>query len=556
MIDQLNRNINKPSVYAPFQTSGVNYSIYTPITKEEVKENEGRKTKTLGYSIAATAILLSFCTIALLKGLPKGARIRFDKLFRHIDEKIERITEKNQQASRLQKTYIKTLKGAKSILSKARAIYNIGPLKDVGVKVQARKFPIINKFFDTITSFYEKISVKKAKKSYSRTRDRIDDMFAYFARVNKDITPQKLNEQVKIGESTKTVKQWLEEIKQRHLHIITSYDTAFSATAQEQRLAKVKDSISDLDIRVYKSLYSKDIFKHKDNYQTFISEEYAAPAKHKAEEEVNALKRVISNNIDDNCTEINSIISRLEYSLDLTDRTQRILIRELRNSLHDYSFINGENEEAQRVIMTDKMSKTLDALNAHITQSDRYNDNITQKSSEYIRNLVDIIKSRPKGDIQEILTIYKHILSKEDYLKLKAVSTKTTKAINNSVLTETDKLFDKLRDFQVGSAILDTFSFLIALGSVGWGLGKADNKDEKISAGLRYGVPAIGGIATVLYCTTRLISGGAAILTGLLSGIAIGKVGDYIDEKRKELNKHPLTLNKIASSGLSLINPD
>ena len=87
---------------------------------------------------------------------------------------------------------------------------------------------------------------------------------------------------------------------------------------------------------------------------------------------------------------------------------------------------------------------------------------------------------------------------------------------------------------RLGSAPTDVLSIVGTVGAVGYYVNKADGKDEKISASLKYGIPAIGAIATSLYCTARLISGGKAMFFGLISGWAINKVGEAVDNVRKK----------------------
>lgn len=73
-----------------------------------------------------------------------------------------------------------------------------------------------------------------------------------------------------------------------------------------------------------------------------------------------------------------------------------------------------------------------------------------------------------------------------------------------------------------------------SVGAVGWYLGKSDNKDEKISASLKYGIPAIGAIATSLVCTAKLIAGTKSLAIGLVSGWLMSKAGSQVDYLRKQ----------------------
>ena len=163
-----------------------------------------------------------------------------------------------------------------------------------------------------------------------------------------------------------------------------------------------------------------------------------------------------------------------------------------------------------------------------------YNEDAVKAISSYVSEVEDIIAKSSKGELQEILTAYKSILPRNEYLKLKSKVQSAVKSLDKSIDTETIQYFDKARDLKLGSAPTDVLSILAAVGAVGYYLGHAENKDEKTSVSLKYGIPAIGAIATSLYCTARLVSGGKAILFGLLSGWAMNKAGVLVDDTRKK----------------------
>ena len=117
---------------------------------------------------------------------------------------------------------------------------------------------------------------------------------------------------------------------------------------------------------------------------------------------------------------------------------------------------------------------------------------------------------------------------------MKAKVNAAAKSLDKSIDTEIVQYFDKSRDLKLGSAPTDVLSILGTVGAIGWFLGKADNKDDKISASLKYGIPALGAIATSLYCTARLISGGKSMAFGLISGWLMNKAGEAVDNTRKK----------------------
>ena len=69
-------------------------------------------------------------------------------------------------------------------------------------------------------------------------------------------------------------------------------------------------------------------------------------------------------------------------------------------------------------------------------------------------------------------------------------------------------------------------------------LGLADNKDERVSATLKYGIPAVGGITTALVLTSNLVSGFAGMGLGLLSSFVLNEAGNTVDKFRKNVIKH------------------
>lgn len=159
-----------------------------------------------------------------------------------------------------------------------------------------------------------------------------------------------------------------------------------------------------------------------------------------------------------------------------------------------------------------------------------------------------------KGEIQEILDVYKELLPEKEFLKLKKAARKSIKTLNKSTNLETDKLFDKVRDLKIGSAPNDFLSILASLGIIGWGLSKAESSEQRLSVALRYGIPALGAIATALYCTVSLVAGGPSIVLGLVSGVVINKIGTIADNARKRYKDKTLTIKNIAQDNLPKID--
>lgn len=162
------------------------------------------------------------------------------------------------------------------------------------------------------------------------------------------------------------------------------------------------------------------------------------------------------------------------------------------------------------------------------------------KLQEIVKGHKDkIISEDKKGGIDEIMDIYRQHLKPADYERLQKSVNKSLKTFNKAINLESDKLFDKVRDLQLGSASHDVLAFLASLGLIGWGVSKADTKDEKISVTLKYGIPAISGVIIAMGCTVGLIASGPSLLIGLASTIPIHMIGDAIDNVIKKRQENP-----------------
>ena len=202
-----------------------------------------------------------------------------------------------------------------------------------------------------------------------------------------------------------------------------------------------------------------------------------------------------------------------------------------------YKKLSGKKEATQREVLNKEICENLNKLSQTFHKQAKkhgYTPEATKSMSAYINEVNRIISDDSKGILQDISSLYKPYVSHKDFMKLKSHIHTVTKSLDNSINKETIQYFDKLRDLKLGSAPTDVLSIIGAVGAVGWFLGKSKDKDERISASLKYGIPAVGAIATSLYSTARLVSGGKAMALGLLSGWVMNKAGVVVDDMRKK----------------------
>lgn len=150
---------------------------------------------------------------------------------------------------------------------------------------------------------------------------------------------------------------------------------------------------------------------------------------------------------------------------------------------------------------------------------------------------VSKLRDTVAAKIAENTNIYKEILPKAEFDKINKMSKSALKKLDKSINTETNEFFDKLRDLKLGSAPTDVMSVVGSAGVIGYGLSMADDKDERMSILLKYGIPVIGAVTTSLALTASLIAGAKAMIYGSLSGLVMGDIGSRADKARKKYNK-------------------
>jgi len=254
-------------------------------------------------------------------------------------------------------------------------------------------------------------------------------------------------------------------------------------------------------------------------------------------------------------TELNEYVMSLNKWLNNThpkDPNIEKLVKSVENALKeintDFNKGFGIQARTERLAEIDKATKGLyeymwdasygDIKKNFLSSKDIYQKFVAEAHMIPVKNKLSAeVSGFSKGlaeKLEKMLEGYKNVLSDSEYKSLKSKADKALKSLDNSISKETVSYVDKARDLKLGSAPTDVLSILFSMGAVGWYLNKSDNKDEKISAALKYGIPAVGAVATSLLCTAKLISGGKSLAIALASGWVINKLGVMADDARKQ----------------------
>lgn len=527
MINQVSNTTDK-SVFTPLQSNGAAYAVSKPFTQEQLQEREKDKERrrNFGYNLGKAALFTGFGVLLISKGLPKNARAKVNEVLKNLEEKLSSMN-KAGETSGVKGLAYKALNGAKSLTKYTKSLFNFAPLKDVVLKEfvenekVVKKAPFLKTACDAVSKFFEKISVKVANGYYKKNLGHFDEMCAGFASANEQImrTKPNLSEELKKGITT----------------LREEYTKAFSEESRNKRFLSAKEGMKEIYQQFWNETYGQPLkfLRNPKSTTTFISEELAAPTKMKLNFDVSELKKVLTISVEDNYTAGKKLLSQIDAFVKIEDPTLRPMLKEARANLEAYKKAHKIDGDAENAVLN-----AFESIRKGLSES-HYEQSSVKQALENIDGLKGTLGK--KGDIQRLIHIYEQNLPHDDFVKLEKSVNKTLNSLNKATDIETDRLFDKIRDIQIGSAPMDVLSIISSLGVVSWWLGKADNKDERISAALKYGIPAIGSVTVSLFCTLALISGGPALGIGLLSGFAINRLGVMIDKARKKYEKEPPT---------------
>ena len=541
-------NTVKNSPFSDFKQPKNGYYINTPLdtnTQEEIKKKKSHK---LGKTITLSALVVGFGTLAIFSGrLNKGATKYLNKWRIALEQKIAK-------GGKYQNFYRYALGKTESFLAKTESINNFTTFKDVICqrlmwgKNGQRTFT--RRIHEGITKMFTKISRSTVNSSYATTQNKFSKLTEHLATLNEEILRKK--------PADTAVANTINSLNSRIASVNQHLENGFGINARARRLKEVNRATDGLfDYFWNASLSDIKNFRSKDMWQSYIAETYMLPAKNKLAADTSALRRVISHNISDSYKASSGFVDELQKLVNPTDLATNEILNSIRGSLTKYKKLSGANEATERAKLCKEITQNLKKFTEsfrNVAAEQKYDDNALQSVVEFSSKIEKAISNNSKGELEEILTGYKSLLPRDKYLKLKAEIADVVKSLDKSIDIETVQYVDKARDLKLGAAPTDILSILTTVGAVGYYVSKSDNRDERISASLKYGIPAVGAIATSLFCTAKLISGGKAMFLGLASGWVINKIGVFVDDLRKkyalDVSLHPRDLLKTQSDNV------
>ncbi len=541
--------------HTPFNDFSKNGEYY--LTREVAKdiykaqkENSEKKGKKVGLIVALSSVAATLGVFLVTRGLPKNTYKYLSNWVQKLEENVAR--RKQDGKSGPVTSFMKySLKKVTGWAERSKSLNNYNNYKDLLFKKLMSKSKFTMKIHDKITNFFERLTLKTVNRSYANADSRFAKLFDTFAKTNSDIMMANPARCVTINGVTKTAAQWVEEIMARRAKIQNELKAGFSPAARATRLKTMKAAHVDLGQKVWKETFNgvEDVQKMKDKimrikdspmHQSFIAEDLLAQNKQEILHQVSRSRRAITHDIFDTYKVSENILDNIQFLISPNDAEASKLVKTLRSKLVTYKKLSGSHEQQYRQILNDEIIDIMNTLTKRIKSSSEvfgYSSKMLTQVGDLQDELVGVLTKSEKGELQELLTIYKALLPRDEYLKLRGVAIKAVKSLDGAINTESNLFFDKLRDLSLGSAPTDVLSIVGSVGGVAAGLTMADDRDERISALLKYGIPIIGSLGTTLVLNIGLVSGIKAMLMGTGSGAIINRIGTAIDNKRKEYNK-------------------
>lgn len=502
MINQVSYNFNQ---YNSAYKNAENVSVPSFSGKKKPTEQtpEVKKSNKFGLKIAIGAVSLGFGIIAVTKGLPLLKKSKINDLLLNLEKKSQKLKNKTNKTSFIEAQQ-DVIDKAKAATNTYKTMLNFTSIKDAAFKKFTDKIPLVGKFFNGLTNITEKMAVKTVKNSYKKTNAKFNKLFGQMYEINCTLDETNLgNFNAKADILRKKV------------------NANFGAEETSFRLHKIKDSFKGIADNIWEDVKNpKSLLSDRGSYTNCIAEQMSVSEKNKLRMNVNELRNKIFSSKQNDIKSMKELLTNINSVLNPFSKKTINAMRNVDNAMKAFT------KDGSIIKRTNLLNKIKD-LNELVP------DEVMRK--EFTKS-INSFNNVSNGELQKLLEEYQAILSRKDYNKLEKTAQKACKALDNSIDMETSRLFDKIRDLEIGSAPTDLISLLGTTTAVIFGVGKAETKDEKISAALKFGIPAIGAVTTSLICTMSLVAAGPSLAIGMLSGFAINRIGETADKIRKLVN--------------------
>lgn len=523
----------QPAEKQPASPISIERKPIAAITLNQIAEEE--ESNAFTKTVASVAIASGIVGLILAKGASGKFYKNLNSYLQKLDDKIYEYTQKHKSLNTIQKGYLNFNKGLRKSLDWLKSGNNITAIKDAGFKWFCEKLHL-TKPMNWVTSQFKKLTVLTSKHTYENARNVADTNIAEL----RELIP--LLEQTDT-QKAKILKRLLKKLENQILGIT-------NATTRSKRLKTVETGTQDVGDKVRTELWN--ILKKRDKkalekLRLYRTEVHAAQGKEALINELQEAQRAFTFNIEDKTRILKEAKDELGQIIKIEDKESRDILRTINKHIQQYGKLSGSNEHNEREALVKIIQENVEKLKEKINLNNYSPE--TQKLFNLKINEIDtILKStEQKGTIEDILTLLNtsgfRTANPDTYNRAKTLTKEIRKATNKAFENEL-KLYDKFAEYSVGSAPTDVLGLILPMAFGGYAISKGDNKDEKISATLKAGIPILGGITTTFIATAKMMTNMQGLLIGGLTGIVLNALGSKADEKYKEYKENNLFTQK------------
>lgn len=528
----VNNRYQDSGVQTPMVQKTVDNTSSKKSIKEKSSEHVNHALRNSSIAVGVGVTLLAPVVILATKGkLPKPVTSFLNKKANDITKKISELKAKPQM-SQAEMAYLNSLQKTSQTLDAAKGLlFNLGPLKDVLLEKTLKKVGL-SKVANAITGFFEKTAVKMTKIAYKKSSDAFALMKDRFSQANKHIAKNS-SKIIEINGVSHTAQEWA-HIADEKLKIMDNAYDAFRAPAVNKRYNWLSKRLNGLGDKVFGQTYGdlKGFLTTPKKWTTFITEDMAAPTKINFSRNISTRKKIITNTREDAAKEIDAIVANIQKTLDMTNKDSVDVMKRLNKALKSYS--SSESSDAKSKMLEELNSIINDTTKILSDNSSQYSEASAKKIKKSLGAMKYFLESSQKGEMENLLEIYSHILPKQEFEAIQKVADKSRNALNDAVYTESDKFVDKIRDLKSGSALTDVGTgLLVPVTTTAIGMSMADTKEKKRSVALNLGVPLLTGLGASMWATIAMYSTGPSTILGLVTSTVTNRVCSYVDKHLK-----------------------
>lgn len=532
LVKNSSKNFYMPANNEPAQNSD---TVTISENNNEEEENvifpkkKSHKKRNIALTVGSSALAVGAGVLVLTKGLPKNTTKYLEKLKEFLEKKLEKST-----SDKWGEFWEYTIRKVDSLTEKSQSINNFTTIKDLAFKWVMGLTEPTAKAHQRITDFFEHIARRTVKSAYKTAGKKFDNMYKTFDKLDEYILKSNPDEIILYEGEEYTKKELIELARSHRKKVMDSVSDFTSMTSCEDRYKYIKDATAalytDFLNKIKNNFWSKDnLFLKKEMWQTYIPDAQITGNKKSLNEQVAKVRNCISYTDKDKSEVIYGYLKTLKKLVPPSDQEGLEIIKKL-----EWYTKNPEGLKENSDIFLNMLS-SLQGRPLEKGLEEVVEQNQLKLRELNINSIKELLDKNSTGELQKMLSIYRRFAPEMDKFKAENSVRKAVASFDKAVKTETTEFFDKVRDLQLGSAPTDIIGIAAPTAMIGYGLAEAEDKDERKSVMYKAGIPVIGSIATTIYCTTKLISGGVSLAFAGLTGLLFSAVGSGIDKFRHKM---------------------